>query len=205
MPTMNASRLQLKIFAKPGSRVAPEALIPIFHDWIKHHRLPELMIDVANYAHVPKGPGVVLIGHACDYFLDDAGGRLGLLHNRKRGGVADTADGTQRLSDLFRRTLHAASLLEKEAALDGALRFAPNEFQLRINDRLAAPQGEATFQAMKPELEAVARQLFDGPFTLTRVGDDKSLFGVTLASAAANLELGGLLARLGGPPVADLS
>jgi hypothetical protein len=28
---------------------------------------------------------------------------------------------------------------------------------------------------------------------------------VTLASAATNLELGGLLARLGGPPVADLS
>lgn len=202
MPTMNASRLQLKIFTKPGSRVAPEALIPIFHDWIKHHRLPELMIDVANYAHVPKGPGVVLIGHACDYFLDDAGGRLGLLHNRKRGGAAD---GTQRLSDLFRRTLFAASLLEKEASLGGALRFAPNEFQLRINDRLAAPQGEATFQAMKPELEALARQLFDGPSTLARVGDDKALFGVTLSSPATNLDLDGLLARLGGPPVADLS
>jgi hypothetical protein len=202
MPTMNASRLQLKIFAAPGSRVAPEALIPVFHSWIKHHRLPELLIDVANYAHVPKGPGVVLIGHNSDYFLDDTGGRLGLLHNRKRGG---TADGTQRLSDLFRRTLHAASLLEEEGALNGALRFAPNEFQLRINDRLAAPQGEATFLAMKPELEAVARQVFEGPFTLTPVGDQKSLFGVTVASAAANVELGTLLARLGGPPVADLS
>ena len=203
MPTMNASRLQLKIFAAPGSRVAPESVIPIFHDWIKHHRLPELLIDVANYAHVPKGPGVVLIGHASDYFLDDDAGRLGLLHNRKRGGGG--ADGTQRLSDLFRRTLYAASLLEKEPALAGALKFAPNEFQLRINDRLAAPPSEATFQAMKPELEAVARQVFDGPFTLAPVGDEKSLFGVTLTSPDANLELGALLARLGGPPPADLS
>lgn len=201
MPTMNASRLQLKIFAAPGSRVAPEAVIPIFHSWIKHHRLPELMIDVANYAHVPKGPGVVLIGHSCDYFLDDTGGRLGLLHNRKRGGGGD---GTQRLSDLFRRTLYAASLLEKESALGGALRFAPSEFQLRINDRLAAPPSEATFLAMKPELEAVARQVFDGPFTLTPVGDEKSLFGVTVASTATNVDLETMLKRLGGPPVADL-
>ena len=43
------------------------------------------MIDVANYAHVPKGPGVALIGHGTDYFIDEGEGRLGLLYNRKRG------------------------------------------------------------------------------------------------------------------------
>ena len=66
------------------------------------------MIDVANYAHVPKGPGVVLIGHGSDYFIDEGEGRLGLLHSRKRGAP----DAGDRLADAFRRTLHAASLLE---------------------------------------------------------------------------------------------
>ena len=34
----------------------------------------------------PRGPGVVLIGHGSDYFIDEGEGRLGLLHNRKRVG-----------------------------------------------------------------------------------------------------------------------
>ena len=85
----------------------------MFHRWIKQHALPELTIDVANYAHVPKGPGVVLIGHGSDYFMDEGEGRLGLLHNRKRAGLAPG----ERLADLARRTLHAAALLERDLAL----------------------------------------------------------------------------------------
>src|SRR5439155_914506 len=85
----------------------------------------------------PKGPGVVLIGHDCDYFIDEGGGRPGLLHNRKRGSIAPE----KRLEDLFRRTLHAAALLQSDPALNGAgLRFSPGEFLFRINDRLAAPK-----------------------------------------------------------------
>ena len=58
---MDAYKLQLKIFLTPDSaqKVALEAFIPVFHRWIKEHVLPEMVIDVANYAHVPKGPGVV--------------------------------------------------------------------------------------------------------------------------------------------------
>src|SRR6516164_8374370 len=126
---MNAHKLQLKIYATPDAAraVGPEDCIPVFHRWIKDHVLPELTIDVANYGHVPEGPGVVLIGHGSDYFLDEGEGRLGLLHNRKRSGFAPA----ERLSDLARRTLHAAALLEKEPALAGRLAFATNELLFR--------------------------------------------------------------------------
>jgi len=196
------SKLQLKIFAHaPAARpVALEPFIAIFHQWIKDHVLHELAIDVANYAHVPKGPGVVLIGHNCDYFVDESEGRLGLLHNRKRGSVPAES----RLEDLFRRTLHAAALLEKEPALGGALAFSPQELLFRINDRLTGPPGDATWAAVRPELEGLARRLFSGPFELTRVGDAKSLFAVKIISPGETASLGTLLARLGGPPVPDL-
>ena len=74
-----AHKLQLKIYLTPESARAldVEALIPVFHRWIKQHLLPELTIDVANYLHVPQGPGVVLIGHGSDYFLDEGEGRPG--------------------------------------------------------------------------------------------------------------------------------
>ncbi|MEA2699054.1 MAG: hypothetical protein QOI66_3325, partial [Myxococcales bacterium] len=147
---MDAHKLQLKIFVSADSarKVELESFIVVFHRWIKERLLPELTIDVANYAHVPKGPGVVLIGHGSDYFMDESEGRLGLLHNRKRAGFAPA----ERLEDLARRTLHAATLLERDPTLAGKLRFATGELLFRINDRLAAPNTPATFAALTPEL-----------------------------------------------------
>jgi hypothetical protein len=207
---MDAHKLQLKIFVTrdSASAVELEAFIPIFHRWIRERLLPELVIDVANYAHVPEGPGVVLIGHESDYFMDQGGGRLGLLHNRKRpqSSVA-SAEGERpqsrtppadRLTDLARRTLHAARLLESDPALGGSLRFAPNELLLRINDRLAAPSSDATFASLQPELEALASRLFAAPFELTRVGGPKDLFAVRMTSPAS-APLATLLERVGGP------
>lgn len=162
--------------------------------------LPELVIDVASYLHVPQGPGVVLIGHGTDYFMDEGEDRLGLLHSRKRSGP----EAVRRLEDLARRTFHVASLLEKAPELDGKLRFSTRELILRVNDRLAAPSTDATFATLKPELDAFARRLFAGPFDLTRVGGPKSLFAARITSAAPT-SLDDLLLRAGGPPGPDAS
>jgi hypothetical protein len=199
---VDTHKLQLKIFATPDSAraIEPEALIPVFHRWIKEHVLPELLIDVANYGHVPEGPGVVLIGHACDYFMDEGEGRLGLLHSRKRC-APPPAD---RLIDLARRTLHATMLLERDPVLAGTLRFAPSELVFRINDRLAAPNDPATFASRKAEIEGLARRLFDGAFELAPVGGPKDLFSVRLRGSGPT-SLAALLDRAGGPPGADAS
>jgi hypothetical protein len=198
---MDPQKLQLKIFVTPDSARALEldAFIPVFHRWIKERTLPELLVDVANYGHVPQGPGVVLIGHGSDYFMDEGEGRLGLLHNRKRAGFGPA----DRLADLVRRTLHAASLLEQAPALAGKLRFATNELLFRINDRLS-PNTEATLAAVRPELEALATRVFQGPFELARTGSARDLFSVRLTSASS-APLSALLERAGGPPAPDAS
>jgi hypothetical protein len=199
---MEAHKLQLKIYLTPESARAldVEDLIPVFHRWIKQRLLPELTIDVANYRHVPQGPGVVLIGHGSDYFLDEGEGRPGLLHNRKRAGLAPS----DRLGDLARRTLHAALLLEKDLALTGKVKFATNELLFRVNDRLAAPNSDATLAALRPELEPLCKTLFAAPFELTRVGGAKELFAVRITSGTS-APLAMLLERAGGPPAADAS
>jgi hypothetical protein len=198
---MDAQKLQLKIFVAPESARAleSEALIPVFHRWIKDRVLPELLIDVASYAHVPQGPGVVLIGHGSDYSMDQGEGRLGLLHNRKRCGAAPP----DRLADLARRTLHAASILEHDPVLSGKLRFATQELLFRVNDRLT-PSSDATLAALRPELEAMAKRIFDGPFELKRTGGPRELFSVRMTSSAS-APLSALLERAGGPPGPDRS
>lgn len=194
---MDAHKLQVKIFAEPVSGLALETFIPVFHAWIKNQVLKELTIDVANYAHVHEGPGVVLIGHGSDYFVDEGEGRLGLLYSRKRLAPEPGA----RVSDAFRRAIHTAALLEKETALK--LKFRTDEWLFRINDRLAAPNTDATFAAARPELEAVCKRLFDGgPFEMGRVGSARQLFSVRIKSGG-NTPLATLLDRLGGAPPPD--
>jgi hypothetical protein len=199
---MEAHKLQIKLFATDAaSALEQEAFIPVFHDWIKRQALPELVIDVVNYAHVPKGPGVGLIGHANDYAIDDAEGRRGLLYSRKRN---EPAPG-DRVRDAFRRTLFAAQLLEAEPALAGKLAFRTEEWLFRVNDRLAAKNDDATFAALEPELKQLGQTLFAGePFALARKGSAKDLFTVTLRTER-RAPLATLLDRLGGPPDRDAS
>ena len=111
-------------------------------------------------AHVPEGPGgMCSIGHGADYFMDEGAGRLGLLHNRKRVGVAEG----ERLSDLARRTLHAASLLEEGPALRRHKSVRDGRAAVfRRERRLAAPNTDATFAALEGELEALGERLFAG-------------------------------------------
>jgi hypothetical protein len=193
---MHASKLQLKLFADRGADLPVETFIPVFHRWIKHHVLPELVIDVANYAHVPDGPGVVLIGDANDYFLDlSLGGKLGLLGSRKRHAPAPA----DRLADLFRRTAHAALLLEREPALEGKLSFRTDEWLLRINDRLAAPSTPAGFAPVSQALQAFAAGAFPGAsIDVSRTGEPRQLLTARITVKPAPT-LAALLERLGGP------
>jgi hypothetical protein len=196
---MEASKLQVKVFADTNERLALEAFIPIFHRWVKNHTLDELLIDVANYAHVHRGPGVALIGHESDYFMEEGDGRPGLLLSRKR----KVAAAELRLPDAFGRALGAAALLERDAGAKAAspsgrpLRFRTNDFLFRINDRLLAPNSDATFGAVRPALEALCAKLFaGGAYVLTSVGTPKQLFSVRITTSTP-ADLATLLARLG--------
>jgi hypothetical protein len=196
---MDAHKLQVKLFAESHAGVTLPDFIPIFHGWIRDAALKELLVDVANYAHVPEGPGVVLIGHGSDYAMDDGQGRFGLLYSRKRATHAPD----RRLGDAFRRALHVAQLLERDPALGGKLRFGTGEILFRINDRLAAPATDATLAAVRDELGAMCTRLFGGaPYELARVGTPRDLFQVRITSASRP-SLAALLERAGGAPDAD--
>jgi len=60
---MQLQHVNVKLLVQnaPGANLEP--LIPVFHSWIENQNGDELLIDVADYTHVPAGPGVVLIGH----------------------------------------------------------------------------------------------------------------------------------------------
>ena len=125
-------RLSIKFPAspEPGPDADLEPFIGLFHRFIQGGRLEGLLIDVADYAHVPDGPGVMLIGHDVDYAVDQSGGQTGLLVTRKRYAGVSTAEVAR---DLLRKALIA---IEAIHGSELSLRFALDRAELRLLDRL---------------------------------------------------------------------
>jgi len=193
---MLSERLQLKMFLEPSEHFELEAMIPVFHRFIREQVLPELMIDVVDYSHVPDGPGVVLIGHFADYYLGALDGALGLVYSRKRGGPGPEG----RLEDALRRLVNAARLLEQENGLK--VRFRSNALSLRLTDRLHAPNDDATFADTKAEVEALFGRVYGGNVTIERLPNAKEPLGLRI-QAGSSPSLEALLEKLGGPPSAN--
>jgi hypothetical protein len=192
---MNVEKIQIKLFAT-GHSAPLEAFVPVFHEWIRTKKLPELMIDVAPYDHVPSGPGILFVGHGSDYYIDEGKGRVGLLYSRKREAPA----APERLRDSLRRAVNVAAALQAEASL--AVKFATDEILFRVNDRLGAPSTQATLDAMKGELTSCFTEALGGPVDLKLASQPRELFAVSvkLASGSKPSSLPEILARLGGPP-----
>jgi hypothetical protein len=190
---MLSERLQLKLYLEPSAHFELEALIPVFHRFIRDQVLKELLIDVVDYSHVPDGPGVVLIGHGADFYVGALDGAYGLVYSRKRGGPGP--DG--RLEDALRRLINAARLLEQENGL--ALRFESAQLSLRLTDRLHAPNDDQTFAATEAEVLALFGRIYGGEIQVTRLPAAKEPLSLRIkASSAPSLEA--LLEKLGGPP-----
>lgn len=130
-------RLQLSIHSEPlrNPDVDLEQYVGVFHEWIRQAALGGLLIDVASYAHVPNGPGVLLIGHEFDWSVRIALGRVELTcrHKRDPGGEGGA------LKRCLRQLLQAAQLLEGASKLAEAPSFRASDFVFRSNDRLRCP------------------------------------------------------------------
>lgn len=192
---MDATKVSIKLYARGP---VPEAarFTATFHGLIQRKELPELMIDVVDYAHVHEGPAVLFVGHEGDYAFDLGEGRPGLFHQRKRApGAGDGSFGAT-ARDSLRRTLDLAARLEREPALEGLV-FGTDEVLLRVADRLRAPNTEATFAEVRAELESLAAQIWGAEASVTQeLGDGRGLFSVRLRGPAGATRAADLLARV---------
>lgn len=162
-------RIGAKLYAENPEAIDLDAYIPLFHRWIQGRGLDGVPIDVADYAHVPEGPGVMLIGHEADRSIDLGEGRPGVVYQRKRDGEGDLED---RLAAAIEAADRAATEIERDPEA-GGVRFGRDEILVRVNDRRLAPNEDATLEALRPALEgALARVRPGRAAAITRVPDD---------------------------------
>ncbi len=167
---MKTEKVQVKLFAAQGLEESLESYIPVFHRWIRESTLGELMIDVADYTHVPRGMGVLLVGHGSDIAIDEGEGRPGLLYCRKRG----VPEGTPLVSDALSRALSAAKLLDEDAEVAGPRKFGTSEILFRFPERLHLANDEDSFSQVRPAIEQALGELLSGAsYQLSREGEPR--------------------------------
>lgn len=176
---MELQRIGVKLFVENPEEVRLLDLIPVFHSWIQRQAIPEhLFIDVHNYSHVFRGPGILLVGHEGNFSMDQEEERLGLLYVRK---APLSGSPVERLKQIFKTALQGARLLEAEEKLQPPPRFGTGEWFILANDRLHAPNTAETFESFQPELEKFLGGLLNGSgYGLTQRSEAKERFGVTV-------------------------
>jgi len=182
-------RFSIKVFLDRPRHLDLRQLIPVFHEWITHSRVGGLLIDVADYSHIENGPGVVLVGHECDYRIEPGVDGIGLTYvDKARSGALET-----RLRSAFRAVLEACRTLESTAPPELGIRFRTDEARVTLLDRLHTPNDATTGRAF----DAVLGDLFH-PAEVTRQvgdGDTRRPLSVQIRARSAP-DLGTLIARL---------
>jgi hypothetical protein len=192
---MTPKRISAKFYLSPdpSADVDLDPFIGLFHRMIQNQSAPGLLIDVADYIHVPDGPGVILIGHDVDYGMDLTEGQAGLLATRKR-----IEEGS--LTDLLEQTVGMALGAIQAIAADGeaGVAFATNACRIQLLDRLVSPNTDQAFSEAKGAFEALASKLYSGAVDkVARVGADdaRGALGAEIV-ASEDVSIDTLIARL---------
>jgi hypothetical protein len=192
---MELQHINVKLFLDPAPSLDLWEVVPVFHSWIQTQLWEELLIDVADYRHVPAGPGIVLVGHEADYCVDNGENRLGLRYNRKTKVSGTNQD---RLCQALKAALMACERLEVDDRLEGQIRFGRSELKVFVNDRLLVPNVQSSYESIEPEINLFFEDLLNGKdFVLSRENNPKNLFGLTV-KADRGFEIEELLKKLSG-------
>jgi hypothetical protein len=190
---MDLYKLGIKFFAADGERIDILKLIPMYHRWIQQHALEDLLIDVADYSHVPAGPGVMLIAHEGNYALDETAHERGVLYYSKSRLPGELSE---RIMGVARKALKAAQLMSTDPDLEGAVQVPGNRLAFFANDRLVAPNTDAAYAEIEPALKTFLERLYAGaPYALEREADPQERLAVRV-HAEHQAPLDALLARL---------
>ena len=167
----NLQRIDVKLLLDCPPDPDLDQFLVIFDRWRKADDHPADWVDLADYAHMPGGPGILIAGKRDTFSVNLNPPGPGLLTSVRSG-----LEGS--LEDRFREALRRAR--EFNAAVMAEPEF-PAEFSVRegaweiyVNDRLGFPNTDLTDRLVRP---AVAAVLGVAPELLTRDLDSRNRLG----------------------------
>ena len=175
---MELQHIAFKIFVDGDLSVAWEEFINVFHGWVASQSMPEMMIDVADYRHVPNGPGVVMTGREADYYMDNTAGKPGLRYVCK---VKQDGSNDDRIKQAYAAASAACARMESEVE---GLKFSRTKFELTINDRAFAPNNAATQSFLSESLATSLEAALGSAAQIQLQQDERKLAGAVIEVSA---------------------
>jgi hypothetical protein len=188
---MELQKLNVKLFVESPHAAPLADFIEIFHSWIQ--ATDGVYHDVADYSHMQAGPGIVLVANHANVSIDESDSRRGLLYSQK--GLLGGSN-QDRLRAVMRSALENFRKLERDPRLRGEFKLVGNEALIAVNDRLAWPNTDQSYDAFAPEIEQLAETLFcNAEVALEREPEERKRLAVRI-KASRSFTVDELLGRL---------
>ena len=154
---MDLQKFGIKLYLTTNDSFDSKDFIPVFHNWIQDKVVPNhMLIDVADYSHIPDGPGVMLIAHEGHFSLDQENHDPGMMYMRrsKWGG-----DFKERFINVFSTAIQAATRL-RDNKINKEVDFIHNSFRFMTNDRRVADNTYENQNLYKDEVQKALAELY---------------------------------------------
>ena len=180
---MKPLRLTLAIKASPAADLEPA--IGLFHRFIQRSLVEGHLLDVADYRHVPNGPGVLLVGQDVDYGIN---AHAFTVTMKRRGD-----DAAIQFRDAVRMALGTIDAIDADGALP--CQFDPTQMSVSVADRKLGTNAQVQSDLLA-EIAPAVEMLFgpDAAVDPAAVADPRQAPEISVRAVSAN----GVLAKLGG-------
>jgi hypothetical protein len=184
---MDLQRIDLKALVDAPRDVDLDPLLGIFGRWRNDKDHAARWVDLADYAHMSRGAGIVLIGKQGIFGMTRFDPGLGLLYSG-RGEYEGSCE--KRVLESFRRHLALTTALLREPDYPAELKTLTGAWELSVNDRLDFPNNEETDRVLRPSIEAALDKLF-GPasYRIHPEDDRQRRYGFALQANNADVNL----------------
>ncbi len=174
-------KISVKILSDAPATINLDPFLAIFSRWRTDAADPARWVDLADYAHMPHGPGIVLIGHVCNFSFDLGAPAPGILYNRKQGLEGSNED---RIESVLRAAVEMSGRLLAEPEFPAGVHLKAGSLEIRFPDRLETPNTDATDRLLGPALAAVLDHLLgQGAYQAHRQPDRGQLYGFSIETA----------------------
>ena len=175
---MDLQKFGVKLFINANESYNSKEFIPVFHNWIQDKIIDDhLLIDVADYSHIPDGPGVMLISHEGNFSLDQENQQPGIMYMRK---TEIAGSFKERFNTVLSTVIKAANLVS-DININKQVDFKPNLFRFITNDRLYAENTANNQDLYKEKIQNVLDGKYpDHQFEFGDVSDENERLAFTV-------------------------
>ena len=158
---IDLQRIHVRILTDAPADLNLNPFLDIFGRWRGEKDHPAGWVDLADYAHVPRGMGIVLVGFQANFAFDmtDDDGRSapGILYAAKKG-LAGTY--VKRIASVLKSCLELSQRLIAEEEFPPGVHLRTDALEIRFADRLVTPNTKETYEELCPAVLKVLDRLF---------------------------------------------